>query len=143
MAEFFTLSTVRYLRVRLEIASVDALDQLLGHLDDLLTACWNRQHIIDQFEARDRHARSFDQRSRLIPTHRTAQQSHARIFINFYVLRQRLSYTDYPLESISKEKQKGSSVTIAGHPIKFYQIILCSSQMYVLWKNLLDSIGLQ
>ena len=106
VAEFFTLSTVRHLRVRLEIASVDALDQLLGHLDDLLTACWNRQHIIDQFEARDRHARSFDQRSRLIPTHRTAQQSHARIFINFYVLRQRLSYTDYPLESISKEKTK-------------------------------------
>lgn len=92
---FFTLiyRSSRDLRVRLEIASIDTLDQLLRHLDDLLTACWNRQHIIDQWKRRHRQRpidQQKDRRSGLIPTHRTAQQSHARIFINFYVLRQRL-----------------------------------------------------
>lgn len=39
-----------YLRIRLKIASVDALNQLLGHLDDFLSArCNNRQWIMNQF----------------------------------------------------------------------------------------------
>ena len=51
-----TYPSSSHLRVRLEIPSIDALDQLLGHLDDLLTACWNRQQIIDLRKRRDRRA---------------------------------------------------------------------------------------
>lgn len=48
-------STDGYLRVRLEISGVDALDQLLGHLDDFLSARWNRQQIMNQSAPSYRH----------------------------------------------------------------------------------------
>lgn len=41
------------LRVRFEVSDIDTLDQLLRHLDNLLSACCNRQQIIGQSKTRD------------------------------------------------------------------------------------------